>query len=57
MMKNKIDYAPYYLEAKRKLQEAYDVLKVGNYEEAATLLEDAAAEVRLMKIAVKSYVE
>lgn len=56
-MKNKMDYSPYYLEAKKKLDEAYDALKTNQYETAALLLEEAVAEVRLMKIAVKSHVE
>ncbi len=56
-MKHKIDYAPYYLNAKARLQEAYDALKEGKYKEAVEILDDAAIEVRLMRVAVKSHVE
>lgn len=56
-MTTKLDYSLFYLEAKKKLNEAYELLKKHKYEEAALLLDDTVAEVRLMKIAVKSHVE
>ena len=56
-MKNKIDYAPYYLEAAKKLKEANDFLKSNKFEEASLCLEGAVVELRMMQIAVKSHVE
>lgn len=57
MTKNKMDYAPYYLEAQKKLSEAYALLKKNQFEEAATKLDEAVVELRMMRIAVKSHVE
>lgn len=56
-MKNKVDYAPYYLEAKKKLQEAHELLLKNRFVEAASLLDEVAVEVRMMRAAVKSHVE
>lgn len=56
-MKAKIDYAPYYLDAKKKLQEAHDLLLKNRFVEAASLLDEVAVEVRMMRAAVKSHVE
>jgi len=56
-MKNKIDYAPYYLEAEKKMKEAHDFLKQNRFEEAALCIEGATVELRMMQIAVKSHVE
>ena len=52
-----MDYSPYYLDAKKKLDEAYDALKTNNFEEAATKLDEAVVELRMMRAAVKSHVE
>lgn len=56
-MVDKVDYAPHYLEAKKKLDEAYKMLLVHDYEDAATLISDTIAELRLMRAAVRSHVE
>lgn len=57
MKKTAVDYAPHYLEVKKKLTEAHGLLLKNKYEEAANLLSDAIVELRLMHIAVKSHVE
>jgi hypothetical protein len=57
MMVDKVDYAPHYLEAKQKIDAAYKKLLVNDYEEAATLISETIAELRLMRAAVRSYVE
>jgi hypothetical protein len=57
LMDKKIDYAPHYLEAKKKIDEAYRMLLVHEYEDAATLISDTIAELRLMRAAVRSHVE
>jgi hypothetical protein len=57
MMVDKVDYAPHYLEAKKKLDEAYKMLLVHDYEDAATLISNTIAELRLMRAAVRSHVE
>lgn len=56
-MKNKLDYAPYYLDAKKKLQEAHELLLKNQFVEAASKLDEVAVEVRMMRAAVKSHVE
>lgn len=56
-MKNKLDYAPYYLNAKKRLKEAHELLLKNQFEEAATLLDEVVIEVRMMRVAVKSHVE
>ena len=56
-MNNKIDFAPYYLDALNKLKEAHALLKKNEFEEAATKLDEAMVELRMMRIAVKSHVE
>jgi non-homologous end joining protein Ku len=56
-MNKKIDFAPYYLEADKKMKEAYELLKVSKYEEAAVLIDEATIELRMMRVAVKSHVE
>lgn len=57
MMKNKLDYAPYYIEAKKKIDEAHELLKKNRYVEAKTLIDEAVVELRMMRAAVKSHVE
>jgi hypothetical protein len=56
-MNNKMDFAPYYLEADKKMKEAYQLLKISKYEEANTLIEEAIVELRMMRVAVRSHVE
>ena len=56
-MKDRVDYAPHYLEAKKKLQEAYDMILEHKYTEALTLINEATVEMRLMRNAVKTHAE
>lgn len=56
-MKNTIDYAPYYLEAKKKLNEVHAMLNKHEYIQAATRLDEIIVELRMMRVAVKSHTE
>lgn len=56
-MKNKLDFAPYYLDVKKKLQEVHELLLKNQFVEAASKLDEVAVEVRMMRAAVKSHVE
>ena len=55
-MREAIDYTPFYLVAEKKLQQTYTTLKNNHYKEAAMLLDDLLAEVRLLQVAVKSHI-
>ena len=57
MMSNKLDYAPHYLEAKKKLTEAHELLLKNRFIEAAGVIDQIVVELRLMRAAVKSHVE
>lgn len=52
-----VDYAPHYLETKKKLQEAHELLIKNKFKEAATIIDQIIVEMRLMRTAVKSHVE
>lgn len=56
-MKQKLDYAPHYLETKKKLQEAHDLLLKNRFMEAAAKIDDIVVELRMMRAAVKSHSE
>lgn len=56
-MKDKLDYAPHYIAADKKLKEAYELILKRRFIEASTLLDEVAVEVRMMRVAVKSHVE
>ena len=56
-MGNKLDYAPYYIDAKKKLDEVHELLKKNRYIEAKTLIDEVVVELRMMRAAVKSHVE
>lgn len=56
-MKTKLDYAPHYLEAKKKLHEAHDLLLKNKFLDAAGIIDEIVVELRLMRAAVKSHVE
>jgi hypothetical protein len=56
-MSNKVDYAPHYLEAKKKLTEAHELLLKNKFKEAASLIDEIVVELRLMRTAVKSHAE
>jgi len=57
MPKNEIDYAPYYLEAKKKLGEAHALLNKQQYSEAASAINEIIVELRMMRVAIKSHME
>jgi hypothetical protein len=57
MSKTKLDYAPHYLEAKKKLQETHELLLKNRFIEAAAKIDDIVVELRMMRAAVKSHVE
>jgi len=56
-MKDKIDYAPHYLETKKKLTEVHELLLKNKFKEAAGMINEIIVELRLMRAAVKSHVE
>lgn len=56
-MKDKVDYAPYYLEAMTKLKEAHDLLLKHQFTPAMGKIDDVIVVVRLMRSAVKSHAE
>jgi hypothetical protein len=53
---SKVDYAPHQLEAKAILREIHEKLLNNKYGEAATLVDNAVVELRLMKAAINSHV-
>lgn len=56
-MKADLDYTPYYIEAKRKLEQVHTMLNKHRYLDAATLIDDIVVELRMMRAAVKSRIE
>jgi hypothetical protein len=50
----KLDYAPHYLEAKRQLEETYQLILRNELSEAAGKIEFAIVELRMMKTAINS---
>jgi hypothetical protein len=56
-MKDKVDYAPHYLETKKKLTEVHELLLKNKFREAATTIDQIIVELRLMRTAVKSHAE
>lgn len=56
-MKDMIDYAPHYLETKKKLTEVHELLLKNKFKEAAGTINEIIVELRLMRAAVKSHVE
>lgn len=55
--KKNVDYAPHHLEAQKKLKEAHELLKRNRFIEATTAIDEAVAALRMMRAAVRSYVE
>ena len=53
----KVDYAPHYLQIDSHLKLVHDLLKCGNYENAATLVEQITVESRLLRAAIKTHVK
>ena len=56
-MKDKVDYAPHYLEAKKKLTEVHELLLKNKFKEAAGLIDEIVVELRLMRTAVRSHAD
>lgn len=54
---DRLDYAPHYLEAKKKLSDTYNMLNKQEYKPAADNLDEIIAELRLMRAAVRTYME
>ena len=55
-MKDKVDYSPAYLEAKKCLELAHDALVAGKFQIAYDHCLNAQVEMRLMTTAVKTWV-
>jgi len=56
-MKTPLDYSSYYLEAKKKLQNAHELLNKKNFTDAATTIDEIIVELRMMRAAVKTHIE
>lgn len=56
-MKQPIDYAVYYLDAKKKLTEVHDLLNKKHYLEASSLIDEIVVELRMMRAAIKTHIE
>ena len=52
----KVDFAPHYLMIENHLKEVHDLLKRGNYVNAATIVDQMIVECRLLRTAIKSHV-
>lgn len=50
----KLDYTPHYLNAKKHLNEIYQLLNNNKLSEGLVLLDELFADVRMMQLAVKS---
>jgi hypothetical protein len=55
-MKNKVDYSPAYLEAKKCIELAHDALVAGKFQIAYDHCLNAQVEMRLMTTAVKTWI-
>ena len=55
-MKDKIDYSPAYLEAKKCIELAHDALVAGKFQIAYDHCLNAQVEMRLMTTAVKTWI-
>lgn len=55
-VKDKVDYSPAYLEAKRCLELAHDALTNNKFQQAYEHCLNAQVEMRLMGTAVKSWI-
>ena len=56
-MKADLDYTPYYIDAKRKLDQVHIMLNKQRYLDAANLIDEIVVELRMMRAAVKSRIE
>lgn len=55
-MKDKVDYAPAYLEAMKNLKLAHDALVNNKFQQAYDHCINAQVEIRLMSTAVKAFI-
>lgn len=53
----KLDYAPYYLEVKRLLHEAHNLMNTGAYEEAKPLVEELMVNAKLLLNVTRSHID
>jgi hypothetical protein len=53
----KLDFAPHFLEARKKINDAYILLNEKDYIPAATLVDEAIVELRLMRNAIKTHIK
>lgn len=53
----KVDFAPHYLLVEAHLKTVHDLLKRGNYVDAATFVDQMVVECRLLRTAIKSHVK
>lgn len=54
---DRLDYAPHYLAAKKKLLDTYNMLNKNEHAEAVPVIDEIIAELRLMRSAVKTHVK
>lgn len=54
---DRLDYAPHFLEAKKKLLDTYNLLNRNEHSHAANVIDEIIAELRLMRTAVKTHVK
>jgi len=52
-----LDYAGHYLEVKKNLTKAHDLLNKKQFREAASLIDEMIVELRLMRQAVKTHIK
>jgi len=52
-----LDYAGHYLEVKKNLTKAHDLLNKKQFREAASLIDGMIVELRLMRQAVKTHMK
>ena len=57
LMKNTLDYTPYFLATDTKLKAAYDLLKENKYIEAIQVIDEMTIDLRMMRTAVISHVK
>lgn len=53
----KLDFAGHHIEAKKKLSEAYNLLNKREFVQAATLVDEAIVELRLMRTAIRTHIK
>jgi len=56
LQNSKLDYAAHQLEVKKRLKEIHDKLLSNQHGEAASLVDNAIVEMRMLKAAINSHV-